>query len=232
MSHSAWEEQLTHPGECVSPGGERTIYSINTPRLLKRSSAQYTIYCGCHIHLPSGIFFFFSISYSLGFSVSFLCASWFPSFMVKELTSYFTLSSAPVQQTDMWRFSVIQVMLVSVWSCTTELLFRNLSHFPFWSFMWTLTRRFSGGQNITFASHSWNIEEWIRWLHADSPAEITRRTSFVSVFILTVHTQVVLYSKNICGYSSATELKEGLLLWWELLLFRSLVFFFFFHSPR
>lgn len=80
MSHSAREEQLTHPGECVSPGGERTIYSINTPRLLKDLELSIPFTAGVTFTYPAlsrffFAFFFFSISHSLGFSVSFLCVS-------------------------------------------------------------------------------------------------------------------------------------------------------------
>lgn len=64
-------------------------------------------------------------------------------------------------------------------SRTIELLFQNLSHFPFWSF----SSRFSRGQKMTFASHSWNTEEWIKWLcclffRAGWPAGIPHKNVF------------------------------------------------------
>lgn len=73
MSHSAREEQLTHPGECVSPVGERTIYSINTPRLLKDLQLSIPFTVGVTFTYPALSFFsflFFKEIYILVFPIA------------------------------------------------------------------------------------------------------------------------------------------------------------------
>lgn len=76
MSHSAREEQLTHPGECVSPGGERTIYSINTPRLLKDLQLSIPFTVGVTFTYPALSFFsFLFLVYPIALVSVFLCVS-------------------------------------------------------------------------------------------------------------------------------------------------------------